>query len=391
MLIDKSILWRLAFSRGLPGVALAPPVVVGKRVCVLWGRRRGQPLLILRHQCSLLLLLGVSHLCAQEFTPVIDANKTDALLLRNGTELIGEFKELERGIATLGTDAAGTVYVKWPRVVTATTSKAFQIYLQDGRSYLGSLQSSDNAYRVIIRGVKDTLEVPIGAIAKMIRLKSTFWQRLDGSVDIGFNFTQQNSKIDLLFDLRLRYSVKSSRFALKLEDSFGRQDAISDIERRELGLAYARELGKRWFMIFGTAARRNTQLSLDRAVAILGGPGRYLFATHRATLMAFVAPGYRRERYVNEDSQTAVPLSMVMDLEWFTWSRRSSDLSSRLSIAPVLNIAGRWLVYFDASLKHELLKDFYLKIGINQASDSKPPGDAKKHDISLSTSLGWAF
>ena len=55
--------------------------------------------------CSSLPFLEVTQLCAQEFTPVTDAKKTDVLLLRNGTELIGEFKQLERGIVTLGTSS----------------------------------------------------------------------------------------------------------------------------------------------------------------------------------------------------------------------------------------------------------------------------------------------
>lgn len=83
-------------------------------------------------------------------------------------------------------------------------------------------------------------------------------------VDLGFNFTQQNSKVDLLFNLGISYEEKSNRFALKVEDTFGRQDVVPDIERRELGIAYARELGKRWLLLFGTSARRNTQLNLDQ-------------------------------------------------------------------------------------------------------------------------------
>lgn len=341
--------------------------------------------------CSLLLFVEVTQLCAQEFTPVTDANKSDVLLLRNGTELVGEFHELERGIVSLGTDAAGTVYVKWPRVVTATTDKAFQIYLQDGRSFVGSLQSSDNAYRVFIRGARDTLEVPIGAIVLMVRLKPTFWQRFDGSVDFGFNFTQQNSKTDLLLKFDIAYAVKSSRFAFTFDGSYSSQEGASDIQRRDLVLAYAREIGSRWFLLFGTSLRRNTQLSLDRAIGFLGGPGRFFIATHRTSLGMFVAPGYRREFYVDEDPQTAVPLALVTDFQWFTWSGRTSDISSRLTISPVLNFAGRWLIYFDASLKHELLSDFNIKIGVNQAFDSKPPGDANRNDFSLLTSVGWEF
>jgi len=113
--------------------------------------------------------------------------------------------------------------------------------------------------------------------------------------------------------------------------------------------------------------------------------------TNRTTLGTFIAPGYRRELYLGEDPQTALPLSLVTSFQWFTWAGRTSDLSSRLILSPVLNISGRCLVYFDASFTHELLKDFHIKIGVNQAFDSKPPGDANKNDISLRTAVGWKF
>ena len=75
--------------------------------------------------CSSPLFLEVTQVRAQQFTPVTDSQKTDVLLLRNGVEEIGDFRQLERGIVTLKTDAAGTIYVKWPRVVTATTRGHF--------------------------------------------------------------------------------------------------------------------------------------------------------------------------------------------------------------------------------------------------------------------------
>ena len=106
---------------------------------------------------SVLLALGATGpLCAQFH---VDPEKTDSLRLRNGDWLTGDLKELTRGIVTYKTDVASTIYVKWTRVLTATTGKRFQIYLDDERRYLGSLKASDTLGRVVIRADRDTFEV----------------------------------------------------------------------------------------------------------------------------------------------------------------------------------------------------------------------------------------
>ena len=341
--------------------------------------------------CPSFLFMGVTQVRAQQFTPVTDSQKTDVLLLRNGVEEMGDFRQLQRGIVTLKTDAAGTIYVKWPRVVTATTDKRFEIHLEDGRFFYGSLQSSDNAYRVIIRAVSDTLEVPTQSIVEMVRLKKTFWQRLDGSLDLGLNFTQQNAKVDIQFDFQIGYAVEHNRFGLRFDGSFSRQDSVSDIQRRDLAIFYGREFSKMWFLGVTSSAQRNTQLSLDLAFSIGAGPGRVLIATNRVSLTTWVGPFFRRELYLDEDPRNTVPLSAVTDFQWFSWSGLSTDLSSRLTISPILNNSGRWQIRFNARLKQELLSLLYLTVGINEVFDSNPPGDANKNDFSLTTSLGWSF
>jgi hypothetical protein len=86
-----------------------------------------------------------------------------------------------------------------------------------------------------------------------------------------------------------------------------------------------------------------------------------------------------------------VPLAFARDFELFSWAGLSSDLSSPLVVAPVLNDAGRWQIDFTVSLKRELFTDFYLTIGVTEYFDSDPPTDANKNDFSLNTSLGWTL
>ena len=81
----------------------------------------------------------------------------------------------------------------------------------------------------------------------------------------------------------------------------------------------------------------------------------------------------------------------LTDFEFFNWAGLSTDLSSRLSIAPVLNDAGRWQINFTAQLKRELFNNFYFDIGLTEYFDSSPPTDAARNDFSINTSLSWTF
>jgi hypothetical protein len=244
---------------------------------------------------------------------------------------------------------------------------------------------------VIIRSSRDTLEVPTQSIVQLARLGSGFWRRLSGSLSLGFDFTQQNSKVDLSTSATVAYAIELHRLELTFDGSFSRQDEASTISRRDLGLWWAREYSKVWFWSVAAQLQENSQLSLDFSVAIGTGPGRVFINTNRVYLTTWIGPFYRRENYEGEDPRTAVPLALATDFELFSWAGLSTDLSSRLVVAPVLNDAGRWQINFTAQLKREILNNFYLTIGVSEYFDSDPPTDANKNDFSLNTSFSWTF
>jgi hypothetical protein len=328
---------------------------------------------------------------AQDFTPVTDEEKSDVLVLRNGDTLTGDFRELERGMVTFKTDAASTIYVKWPRVVTASTDKRFEIDLDDGRVFVGSLAASQTAYRVLVRTDGDTVEVAVASVVKMIRIKKTFFERLDGSVDAGFNFTQQNTKVDLSLSATVQYDVALNRIRLDFDGTFSRQDSVSDIQRRNLTASYTRLLGDRWIWAAGGGGARNSQLGLEQSWSLGTGPGRLLVMSNKVNLGTWIGLYYRTEQYVGDDARNTVPLSLTTDFQWFTWSGLSTDVSSRLVVSPILNDRGRWQINFTASVRRELLSHLYLNLGVTEIYDSKPPSDVNKNDFAFTSSLGWTF
>jgi hypothetical protein len=337
-----------------------------------------------------LIALGVGTPLHAQF--VSNPEKSDSLRLRNGDWVVGDLRDMARGIVTYKTDAMSTVYVKWSRVLTATTEKRFQIYLDDERRYLGSLQASETLGRVVIRADRDTFEVSTVSVIELKRIKGTFWNRLDGSLDFGFGFTQQNAKTDLSLRFETRYLFNRNRLNLLLNGTFSRQDSVSDITRGTARLSYIRELKGLWFIGFAASAEQNSQLSLDFRGSIGGGPGRFFIANNRMELGTILTIGYNEERFTGEEARNTLPLGLITDFQFFNWSGLSTDLSSRLSIQPVLNDRGRWRIGFSANLTQEILNLLYLRIGVVEEYDSQPPSaDANKNDFSITTSLGWTY
>ena len=323
---------------------------------------------------------------------VSDPEKSDSLRLRNGDWVIGDLRDMARGIVTYKTDAMSTIRVKWSRVLTGTTNKRFQIYLEDERRYLGSLQASETLGRVVIRADRDTFEVATRSVVELKRIKATVWNRLDGSFDFGFDFTQQNAKIDLSLRSETRYLINRNRLNLLLDGTFAAQDSVANITRGTARLIYIRELQSLWFVGFVASTEQNSQLSLDIRGSIGGGPGRFLIANNRMELGTVVAIGYSAERFAGEENRNTVPLALITDFQFFNWSGMSTDLSSRLSIRPVLNDRGRLRISFTANLTQEILNQLYLRIGVVEEHDTRPPAaGANKNDFSFTTSLGWTY
>lgn len=336
-------------------------------------------------------LAPVRPAAAQNFTPVTDEQKSDVLVLRNGDILTGDLREMSRGMVTFKTDAASTIYVKWPRVVSATSAKVFEIDVDDGRVLVGSVTAPDSAYRLAIRQAADTVELPIESVVKMVRIKKTVFERIDGSLDAGVNFTQQNDKVDLSLTANVRYDVARHRVRLDFNGTYSRQDSVSPIERRNVSLQYSRILRRRWSWSANIGQSRNTQLGLESAWTIGTGPGRLLISSNKVVLGTWIGLNYRKELYVDSDARSVVPLSLTTDFEWFTWTGMSTDVSSRLVVAPILNDDGRWRINFTASLRREILSNLYLNFGVSEIYDSKPPADANKNDFSFTSSIGWSF
>ena len=232
------------------------------------------------------------------------------MLVRNGDLMVGEMNNLERGQLEFKTDAKSTVYVKWPRIVNVTTQKIFEIELADGSVLFGSLTAGTQD-SVVIRTDSLTMTVPTQSVVCLQRIKASFWKALDGNLNLGIDFTQQNSKAD--FNLSgevhyahegepdtskevLRFNKFSSGYAytrLDYNATYSRQDSTDDIQRFNAALSHLRQLRDRWFWLVARAIHRGISGQLDSP-----RPGRRLRVLH---------VGNARHQYLESTQRDADP------------------------------------------------------------------------------------
>lgn len=322
---------------------------------------------------------------------VAHAQKTDVILMRNGDSATGEMKWLDEGQLEFKTDAMSTVNVKWPRVLTVNTDKVFEITLADGTLYSGSLQSSRPGFTLISTNGQ-LIETPTQSIVRLHPTRPSFWRALDGNFDIGLGFTQQNSKTDLNADLEVRYPRKANLTKINASYAFSRQDNVDNILRFDANLVHARQFAGQWLYLGFLAGSSNTQLSLDARATVGGGLGRLLVDTNKLGIAAWCGPAYSLEAFSGQEGNVSIPIILAADFLLFIWDPLSTDITSQFSVVPIVNESGRWRASFNLSAKRELVKNFYIRLGVNELFDSKPPSsEAKRNDFSFTTSLGIDF
>jgi len=339
-------------------------------------------------------------------TPAL-AQKTDSVVVSNGNLIIGEIKALQRGQLELSTDAMSTVHVEWPKIRSVGTIKIFEVLLEDGTIYFGSLRLSERD-SVVVLAADDTVAVPTQSVVSLQRIKPNFWDALDGNVNFGFDFTEQSAKLDLNLNGEVRHTARQRRRSggdipilnsngivltrLTYNASFSRQDSVANIERSQVALSRARQFESLWFWIVALGAERNSQLSLDYRWTVSAGAGRLLAQSNKFDVSVWAGPAFSRERFSGESADSSLPFVLAADAYYFTWGTLDTTISSGLQVVPILDQWGRWRVNFTLNASRDLVQNFNLTVGITENYDSSPTSaDAQKNDFSITTTLGWTF
>jgi len=329
------------------------------------------------------LLAGASPLLAQ---------KTDILVLNRGDAITGEVKELNRGKLSYKTDDMGTLSIEWDKIAHLTIKNYFDVENRFGIRYFGRLAASEEPGQLLII-LSDTVTVRMMNIVAISRIRASFWSRLDGYVDLGFDFQKANDNRQLNGAGEVKY--RGEKWASKLSGStyFQRQEGADETSRNNLGLDGRRLFGNHWSAVIFMSLEQNQQIDLDLRKTFGLGAVREMIHTNKMTFSAAASLAYANEDYSNDESTTnTLQAPLLADFAFFVFDSPKTDITSDLTVTPILNDLGRWRIDFNFRLAYELISDFTIGFRFFDNFDSRQPSTGESsNDFGMTFSLGYTF
>ena len=342
---------------------------------------------VFRHACAALAVLA---LCAHALPAL--AQKTDVVTLANGDRITGEIKRLERGRLEFSTDDAGTLYLEWDKLVTlVATTRIFDLVTSDDHRYLGSLGTgAPRTLTVVQTGGSTTLSME--QVTWISPIGTGFWDKLDGSVDVGFSYTRSSGIAQL--NLNSATSYRRPGFEARTNLSFtGTATEAGDNrdDRGALDLAYLRYREK-WVVTGASRFETNESLGIELRSQVGGGFGPRLVNSNRGQLWLGGGLMVNWEDAVDLETTTNVEAVFFFESSYYTYDRPKTTLDVKFQYYPSLSDFGRQRIQLDASVKREVWKDFFLSVNLFDTFDSKPPNTAfDTNDFGIVLSIGWTY
>lgn len=320
------------------------------------------------------------------------ADKTDVLILANGDRVTGEIKGLDRGQLRYSTDSMGTVYIEWDDVRQLVSKQTLEVELSSGRRVYGELRAPQNQGTLnVAAGTLDQF-VAIPQVVRMEPIEESFLSRIDGSLDVGYSFTQSSGVTQINLGTHLSYRTRRADTDVNFTSIITTQNDGDDTRRWSINTMHRRFAPNRWFTSYFNTFEGNEELGIDLRALVGAGRGRYLMQTNRVQVSVAAGLAATQEQTKGSaDNDTNLEGVLTADGSLFQYNTPKTDITTKLTVFPSLTDAGRVRSNLDIKLRRELIEDFFWSLTVFDTYDSRPPTDASENDYGIVTSLGYSF
>lgn len=319
------------------------------------------------------------------------AQKTDVITLKNGDHITGEVKNLDRGRVEFSTDDIGTIYFEWDKIATVTSKHLFEVITTHGSRYVGSFGTAPPGSLAVTTVIGD-ITLPMIDVTDIRSIGVTFWNKLDGSFDLGFSYTRSSDVAQLNINTTTVYTKPSFEGRLSGSATLTRTEDEDPDERATLqsSLFWYRGLRRYFGISGGLDTNDSLGLILRTQVGVTGG-ARW-FDSNRAQLWTGAGIAVNNEQRIDTDAQQNIEGVMTLRTAFYTYDRPRTTFDLSFVYYPSLSDFGRQRLQLDTSIKRELWKDVFVSLTLYDTFDNRPPSaDSARNDVGVTFSFGWTY
>lgn len=318
------------------------------------------------------------------------AQSIDTLYLKNGDRLIGEIKEMNKGVLTIETDYSDSDFkVEYKEIDHLECGQAFLISLSDGRTLKATKLYTDpekESLHIVTETQK--LLVNVNDIVYIRPVKKGFMSRLDASISVGFNYTKASELKQLTVRSTLGYTADYWSLSGAYNSVRSNQSNTDEIHRTDANVVFKYFFKKNKYLLYSAEYLANSEQEIDIRLTNKLGVGNYFVHNNRMYFALGAGAAWNKEDYFNnENNRNSAELFGAAELNIFDFEDFS--LLSSLYVYPSLSESKRIRTDFKIDLKYDLPLDIFIKLGLTYNYDSKPVENTSKDDYVLQTTLGW--
>jgi putative salt-induced outer membrane protein YdiY len=344
-------------------------------------------------RCTALIALLLLFAC-----PLFGKRKDDVVVMKNGDRFTGEIKSLQYGeLIFKSAYMKDDVYLDWKEVDILQSQDTFIVALSDGERVTGFIgregtpDDGGKAFKIIVTGA--AVEVKPSEVITIRQREGIFWNQLTGSINYGFGFSGGNNTTNSSLGADVAFRTTKNLVQLTTSSQFDSQTNAKNNNRFTFDSQYGRMLTNKWIAAGLFSLLKSNQQDLQLRSTYGGGFGRKLKQTDKTSVTLIAGAAYTHENYAPQSGTEPVRnnAESLFGITFSTFRFKTLNLNSQTLFFPSLSDPGRLRMSSQSNLRIELVRNFYWNLQLYENYDTRPPANAPKNDLGVTTSLGWTF
>ena len=312
--------------------------------------------------------------------------------MNNGDHITGEIKKLQFGLVTYKTDDAGTLNIQWDKIRHMISTDIFEVDLVDGRVYFGTLDTTYSRRQMVVTGRDGTKYLFKKYVVKIVPIKETFWDIIDGFVKLGFNFTKSTETGQFTLGANAKYKTRHGNTELNLNSIISFRNDQQTAKRQDLTLTYQKYLVHKWFAATSVGLEQNTELGIELRAILNAGAGYSIVQSNKDLFYGMLGLSINRENFIDtSDGATNLEGLIALNYQFYIYDSPKANISTDIIVYPGLTDWGRLRLNYNITFSWEIIIDLFWELSGYYSYDNKPTNVASSNDYYVNTAFKYEF